>query len=108
MTIIGGKNYRWKGKNIRTINYQDVPCVTMPRKDSSIITPANINTGSFYKVTITACNKGGNGKILLLIDDIVVEGIYIVSSDFKEYNIDMHTDSIFNPTQNLVVSRTNV
>jgi GT2 family glycosyltransferase len=100
-----GKTYAWRGKKIRTVKYGGKLCVTMPRKESMIIAPAKINNCSLYKVIVTACNKGGNGKISVGFDDKVSEDIYIVSSNFKKHRVDIYTDGIFESIRNLVVSR---
>ena len=105
MKTIGGRNYRWRGKNIRTIKYQDALCVTMPRKNSTILAPARINVDSFYKIVVTVLNKGGNGKILVGFDNIVSESVYVVSGDFKEYCVNIDTDDINESIDNLVISR---
>lgn len=95
MRIIGGKNYRWRGEKIRAIKYEGAMCATMPRKESVILASANIDGDSFYRVTINAKNKGGNGKAIIGFDDKVYEGIYIVSSDFKKHSICLCTDSLY-------------
>jgi GT2 family glycosyltransferase len=106
MTIIGGKAHRWRGKKIRAIEYQDAACVTMPRRDSVILAPADVEEESFYKVTVVARNKGGNGKILIGFDDKISEGVYIVSSDFKGYSVNICTDDL-GPIYNLKVHKPN-
>lgn len=63
--IIGGNGYRWRGRSIRTVHRENVTCVTMPRKDSIIMTPVSVLAGAHYKVTITASKNSGNGSILI-------------------------------------------
>lgn len=99
--MIGGNNYRWRGKNIRAIRNNGIYCVTMPRQDSEVIAPINMETESVYQIKVKACHRGGTGKINIGLKDYEgkkykIDTIYIVSSIFKEFELIAYTDDIFN------------
>lgn len=96
MKKIGGSGYRWKGKKIRVID----DCVTMPRKESVILSGIKVKKGKYYKISICALNKGGNGKIDIKIGNFI-QTIYIVSRDFCDFSFEV--DSSY--TDEIIVSR---
>lgn len=63
--IIGGNGYRWRGRAIRTASVGGVTCATMPRRDSVIMVPCNVQSDTKYSVTVTASKSGGNGALLV-------------------------------------------
>ena len=63
--VIGGNGYRWRGRAIRTIRKGNSTCVTMPRKDSTVMAPVGVAGESQYKITITAAKNSGNGALLV-------------------------------------------
>jgi len=64
-TVIGGNGYRWRGRSIRSIQKDNVTCVTMPRPESMIMVPCTVIDSIQYRVTITASKTSGNGSLLV-------------------------------------------
>lgn len=92
LTIIGGEGYRWRGRSIRTIHKDNSTCVTMPRKDSIIMAPCDVESGAQYKVTIIASKNSGNGTILVnFFGGTTCDGehitVNVLSCNMQEYTI---------------------
>ena len=92
MTIIGGEGYRWRGRSIRTIHKDNSTCVTMPRKDSIVMAPCDVESGAQYKVTMVASKNSGNGALLINFFggqtcDGEHIGVNILSANMQEYTV---------------------
>jgi GT2 family glycosyltransferase len=90
--IIGGNGYRWRGRAIRTIRKGNSTCVTMPRKDSTIMAPVGVAGESQYKITITASKNSGNGALLVnFFGGKNYDGphisIYVTGAEMRDYTV---------------------
>jgi GT2 family glycosyltransferase len=94
MVTVGGPGYRWRGQYIRNIEHSGVGCATMPRKNSEILVPTDIKSNAVYRVSIRTKNNGGNGIIGIKFSGGKLEKFYVVSPDFKDYEIVMYSDGI--------------
>ena len=92
MVTIGGNNYKWRGTNIRTIKSGDITYVTMPRKNSEIVIPINVESDN-YIIKIDACNKGGNGNIAIFFDNFSVKQLYVKSKTRHIYEFAMQANA---------------
>lgn len=103
--LISGKNYKWKGKNIRVIGIDGFNCATMPKQDSSIFFPIYMNSKTKYKIYLVAKNSGGAGKLCIRSSgseiDIEEQKINILSSLFSQYSVEIKNNEDANGWVNL-------
>jgi len=96
--IAGGRDYKWRGNNVRNINILGCNCVTMPRRDSFIVVPISVKPLCDYRIYFTAKNTGGDGKISVELFEPHISGekipVNINSSEFIEYYVDIHNQNI--------------
>lgn len=91
MAIIGGNGYRWRGKGIRSIHKDNITCIELATKDSSIMVPVSISSGGTYKISITALkNSSGNSTMIANFFgnksfDGIPATININSAEMKDY-----------------------
>lgn len=65
---IGGKGYRWRGKNIRTVSNFGSVCVYMSSRESTVVVPIKIVSEAKYKVTVTAARVDGSGNGIMMVN----------------------------------------
>lgn len=96
--IAGGRDYKWRGSNIRNINIAGYSCVTMPRKDSFVVVPISVKPLCNYKIYFQAKNTGGDGKISVELFEPHVVGekipVNVNSSEFSEYCVEIRNQNI--------------
>lgn len=59
---IGGKSYRWRGKNIRTDTKFGAICAFMSSRASLLMVPCKIVSEARYRIKVTAARVDGSGN----------------------------------------------
>jgi len=99
ITTIGGPKFRWRGKNIRTIKGEDCNCVSLPRKDSKILTPISVDPFSTYRFVVSARKNSGNGLVAIKFSGCEYGGEEFVSfvraNQLNDLVFDVNIESIF-------------
>ena len=98
MITFGGPKYRWCGHHVRNIAHQDRRCLSMPRIDSAVAIPIDINPMSMYSVVVTALNNNGNGSLNIEFSgeghSVPPTHIYTRAKMFLEYKFDIMVDAV--------------
>jgi len=65
-TVVGGKGYRWKGKQIRSIFKHNTNCVDLTRRGAMVLIPISIPSQANFEIVIYASGgKSGVSPLML-------------------------------------------
>lgn len=93
---VGGQGYRWRGHSIRTLYKFNATCVSLPRADSSVMIPVNVQPSARYKVTLHAASEKGNSNLLVnFFGGSKADGTHVpvkvIHKNIKSYEIYVNT-----------------